>query len=255
MKKKLLVILLIIVGFCLGIFLGFLIKGQFFKEECVCEDCHREPIIKEYLSYKDQKIYLYNLNELEINDENTIVTLKDYIAKFKDFNQAFKSIESDLELQKTLRDGGTKIYGIKKDSKLITKSDLTVISCNTTDGNTDVYFGTYLDTVEAFDNGVCGKNFFTDTSFTRVYTIDKIKVLDTKVENDIKKYYLEITISDDEGKSVKIERIMTEDNKNILKEKEKFTFYFENKYKEHIKEDIEYIFENCTLTGVVPYGK
>ena len=48
---------------------------------------------------------------------------------------------------------------------------------------------------------------------------------------------------------------MSEDSRNILKENAKFTFYFENKYGDTIKDSIEDIFQNATLKGVVPYNK
>ena len=46
---------------------------------------------------------------------------------------------------------------------------------------------------------------------------------------------------------------MAEQNKskNILKEGEKYTFYFQNKYGELIKDEMEDIFNKCTLEKIV----
>ena len=53
------------------------------------------------------------------------------------------------------------------------------------------------------------------------------------------------------GKSITIERKLTDESLSVLKENEDFIFYFENKYQELIKEDIEEIFNKCTLEKIV----
>ena len=182
------------------------------------------------------KVYLYNLHELYLNIDNKKITLKEYLS-----NNTFDSLTNYLELKQTLRDGGTKIY-VSKNKDLFNK-DVTIIACNTTLGNKDYYFGVEYNQVEAFNNGACGKNFFDEQEFTRTYTIKKI----TKIEDNL----YEIKISDGE-KTVTIERTLSKESKEILKENTEFIFYFYNKYKELIRDDIEDVFAKCELTGVVP---
>ena len=216
--NKLIYILTFIVIFLIGFILGLVLERYVFHKDAKDDENKiviSEPIIKEYMSFVNNKVYLYNLNEIKFKDN---ATLKDFISNYKDIDNLFNDLDKHLEKVKKLYDGGTTIYEVKDHDDLF-NDKLTIIKCNTEAGNKDIYFAQSINTTEAFKNGACGKNYQSSTTFTKDYIIDKIKV----VEED--------------------------------KDTEKFTFHFENKYKELITDDIKYIFDNFTLNGVVPYGK
>ena len=252
-NNKLTYILIAIVIFLVGFILGLVLERYVFHQEKKEDDSNKivisEPIVKEYMSFVNNKIYLYNINEVKFKDNTT---LKDFISNYKDIDNLFNDLDKHLEKVKKLYDGGTTIYEVKDDDDLF-NDKLTIIKCNTEAGNRDIYFAQNINTTEAFKNGACGKeNYQNSKTFTKDYTIDKIEVLEEDKEND--KYTLELTISDGKNKTT-IKRVVDKQSKDILKEGEKYTFHFENKYKELITDDIEYIFSNFTLKGVVPYGK
>lgn len=244
-------ILITIIILLIGTIVGLLIYKSN-RKEISCNDSKEEtisiydiePIVKDYSSISNSKVYLYNTNEVRLQNN---LLLKDYLNKYKDLDSLFSSLEDYLIIEKTLKDGGTIIYKTKEKNELFAQN-LTIIRCNTSDGNKDIYFGEYIDTLTAFENGACGKNFFSDVAFTRVYTIKSIKL----VENN--KYEL-VIYDDNADKSITFFKTMSDESREILKENEKFTFHFTNKYGELLKEDIEDIFEKATLVGVVPYGK
>ncbi len=202
-----------------------------------------EPIVKEYSTIDKSKVYLYNTNEIEIKKDNENIKLSEYLKSYKNRDDLFKSIEKELELVNSLNDGGTNIYK-SKDNSMFNK-DITIIKCNTTEGNKDIYIGEYMNTTTAFENGACNKKMIKDAKFTKVYTIKKIKLIQDN------KY--ELTIYDKTNdKSVTIERVINQDSLDILKENKEYTFHFTNKYQELIKDDISTIFDEASLAGVVP---
>ena len=205
-----------------------------------------EPIVKEYMTYDDKKIYLYNTNEIRLTVENKVVTLKEYLTSHK----LTDLINLDnLVIDKTLKDGGTIIYHTQNKELFI--QDLTIIACHTEDGNEDIYLGEYLNPTVAFKNGACDKHYIDAKTFTKVYKITKIKdITDSNTEEG--KYKLSLTIADSNNKKVTIERVVSLESKNILTENTEFIFYFENTNSTLNKDDIVEIFNNCTLTGVVP---
>ncbi len=255
MKKKFILIFVALIIFLLGIGSGFLTKDFFFPKEKVQDKTKVvniydiEPIIVPYTKIGNANVYLYNTGEVYINKQNEIINLKELWQNDKKVADSFQKIVEYLDLVKTLKDGGTEIYQTKKDNVAFSKQ-YTIIKCQTSDGNNDIYIGEYMDSTTAFKNGACGKNFFESKSFNRIYTITKIEELEA---NDTM-YLLRLTIEDSNGKEVVLERSLNKETRNLLKEKQKYYFYFENKYGELIKEDIADIFEKCSLTGVVPYN-
>ena len=215
----------------------------------------------EYSLLDASHIYLYNLDGLKIKDNKEYVDFRTYLDKYNNVDELFNDLESSLEVKNTLKDGGTIIYKTK--DKDLFKEDLTIIKCHTEDGNRDIYFGKNMNTTTAFKNGACGKNFFEDKSFTRVYTLDNIKDLGTKevdmvVDNTgktekVKKHYYELTIKDSEDNKVKIERVMDDESIKALIKGKKYTFYFTNKYGELIKDTLEDILDKCSLEKIVLY--
>ena len=91
------------------------------------KDCDNQVI--EYYQYEEQKVYLVCLDDIKLND----VTLKDYFSKtYQTFNDSINSLINNMELIDTYKDGGTKLY--KNDT-------ISIIKCNTIDGNKDIYIG------------------------------------------------------------------------------------------------------------------
>ena len=229
----------VIVGIIITLLLIGILLIIFLKPKKI--DYHyAHDAVKEYLTYNDQKVFLYNLDELKIKLDKKDVSLEEYL-KDNSLDDLFKEVENNLILKKELKDGGTKIYETK--NKKVFGDNLVIIACQTTDGNKDVYFGPNLDYLKALKDGGCGKNFFEDKEFTRVYTIKIVK----KVKDDL----YSLTISDG-TKEVVIERTLSKESKSIIKAGKSYIFYFNNKYGELIKEDITEIFDKCELTGVVP---
>ena len=256
-NKKISLVLTGIIIFLLGIILGLLIRGKTIEKlknkeeennEKVVNIYDIEPIVKDYMTVKNRKVYLYNTNEIMLKNEGENITFKEYNNKYQDLDKVMDNLKDSLNVVNALEDGGTTIYETKDNNKVFDKK-LTIIKCQTTDGNKDLYIGEYMNTLTAFENGACGKNYFNDKEFSRVYTIKNIKEVKVDSEND--KYYLEITV-DDGNKSTTINRVMNKESRDILKENKKYAFYFTNKYGELLKEDMEEIFNKATLTGVAP---
>lgn len=229
------------------------------KEQSTLETYNVNNTIKEYLRLDKRTVYLANLEELTINDEGEKISLKDYIAIHdNDLDKTMTDLENALKEKMTLKDGGTIIYEVK--DKNVLNKDITIIKCHTEDGNEDIYFGKNMNPTNAFKNGACGKNYFEEVSFTRVYTLKNIKDLgfkeaeiynpDTKKSEMKKSHYYELTIEDND-KEVKIERAMDDESIKALIKGEKYTFYFQNKYGELIKDEMEDIFDKCTLEKIV----
>ncbi len=103
---------------------------------------------KEQLYYEgdDYNIYTYCINSITIYDGNSVKSLKDMIVEN---NNIIDKIISELIPKDTIYDGGTTIY---KDggTKKIASNGLTIIKCNTLDGNRDIYIG--ADSLEFQDN-------------------------------------------------------------------------------------------------------
>lgn len=89
---------------------------------------------KLYYTDGERNIYLVGLRAVDLKNGNKSITLKDYL-KDKDIDIIFNNILYSLNKIGSLWDGGTSIYRNKK-------NDLTIIMCNTIDGNRDIYIGT-----------------------------------------------------------------------------------------------------------------
>ena len=229
------------------------------KDKSDLETYNVNNTTKEYMRINNRVVYLTNLEELMLNYEDKRISLKDYIASHdNDLDKVMTDLASYLKVKTALKDGGTIIYEV--DDKNIFNEDITVIKCHTEDGNEDIYFGKNMNTTNAFKNGACGKNYFEDVSFTRIYTLSNIKDLgfkeaevynsETKKTEMKKSHYYELTIKD-QDQTLKIERVMDDESVKALIKGEKYTFYFQNKYGELIKDEMEDIFNKCTLEKIV----
>jgi len=190
-------------------------------------DCN--ILFSEYLKNEESTIYLNCLNEVKIQNDGEYLSLSKYLEK----NDITKVL-SHLNLEKTLKDGGTQIY---------VDDVIKIIKCHTDDGNKDIYIGDKdMNNVAVFENRGCGKNFFTDREFEKVYTLENI----IEEEN---KYTLKF--SDDKTNIVSITNNFEKEIINKLKKDKKYIITFENKYGELIQDDIREIFEKCTIKKIV----
>ena len=91
-----------------------------------------------YLTKEDRTIYLENnIKELYIFDHQRRWTFKYYVINAnQSLEDSLKSVTDLLEKEANLKDGGTAIYKDKD-------KNMTVIACNTLNGNKDVYIDDY----------------------------------------------------------------------------------------------------------------
>ena len=111
-------------------------------QENIClpkSETHDTIKFNEYLTRDDGRIvYLAsNMNEFYVYDSsNQKQTLKEYSKTWQTLDDITKHITTKLDLYGELNDGGTKIYKSKKENS-------TIVVCNTTFGNKDVFIGDY----------------------------------------------------------------------------------------------------------------
>lgn len=111
-----------------------------FDAKIVTLDSVKEDKISfnKYLTKEDRTIYLENnIKELYIFDHQRRWTFKYYVTNTnQSLERSLKSVTDLLEKEANLKDGGTAIYKNKD-------KNMTVIACNTLNGNKDVYIGDY----------------------------------------------------------------------------------------------------------------
>ena len=93
---------------------------------------------KEYLKFDNETIYLAeNVSELFIVENKNQTSLRKYIINSTEsMDKSIESITNLLNKQSILKDGGTIIFKNKD-------KNITLIKCNTIDGNKDIYIGDY----------------------------------------------------------------------------------------------------------------
>ena len=105
----------------------------------VCGKNNNENIkFKEYLKLDNRTIYLAeNVSELFIVENKNQTSLKKYIINSTEVvDKLVENITNLLNKQSILKDGGTIIFKNKD-------KNITLIKCNTIDGNKDIYIGDY----------------------------------------------------------------------------------------------------------------
>ena len=186
------------------------------------------------LSKDGRNIYTYCLENITIEMKDRKTELKSYI---EDNSNAINEIIDILKLEDILKDGGTKIY----------KGDITLIKCNTLDGNKDIYIGN--------DNMKNKQNFCKDNNYTfiRTYTVKDISKYTEQQYDDGNQvsygnsFKVELNEFQGETKTVIINNLW-----DITLEKNK-TYEFEfmiNEDVTNVKDEIEDIFKNSTIVGV-----
>lgn len=111
-----------------------------FDAKIVTLDSSKENEISfnRYLTKENRTIYLENnIKELYIFDHQRRWTFKYYVTNAnQSLERSLKSVTDLLEKEANLKDGGTAIYKDKD-------KNMTIIACNTLNGNKDVYIGDY----------------------------------------------------------------------------------------------------------------
>ena len=102
------------------------------------EDNDKNIKFKEYLKLDNRTIYLAeNVSELFIVENKKQTSLKKYIINSTEVvDKSIENITNLLNKQSILKDGGTVIFKNKD-------KNITLIKCNTIDGNKDIYIGDY----------------------------------------------------------------------------------------------------------------
>ena len=194
-------------------------------------ECHKPQL----LLRKDTKnIYTYCFENTKININNKGIELKEYLEGETD---AIDNIIKTLKLEDTLLDGGTQIY----------KGNITLIKCNTLDGNNDIYIG---NKDMKFKQNFCKNNNYT---FIRTYTVkDVSKYNGQQYEDGVPVSYgnsFKVKLSEFQGDT---KYVIINNLWDITLEKGKtyeFEFMLYDDAKD-VKDDIEYIFKNSTIIEV-----
>lgn len=108
------------------------------KIEVVKPQTYETIKFKEYLKIDNKTVCLAgNIEEVYYTNSETKATLKDYITKtWQTFDDSINDLTDLMEINNTLKDGGTTIYKSKK-------YDITLVKCNTIKGNKNIFIGDY----------------------------------------------------------------------------------------------------------------
>jgi CRISPR/Cas system CMR-associated protein Cmr5 small subunit len=103
-----------------------------------------------YLERDSRIIYLSSLlEEVYLNKNENKITLKDYISKsYQTLDDSINHVTDSMIKTETLRDGGTIIYK----NEIF---DITLVKCNTTKGNKDIFIGDYK--MKFDDESMCNR--------------------------------------------------------------------------------------------------
>ena len=196
------------------------------------DDCNNKPQL--LITKEDINIYTYCINDVILTVNNKKFGLKEYI------NSKEKPIEKITEIlyvDDVIYDGGTKIFK---------GNNITLIRCNTLDGNKDIYIG---DSNMKYKENFCKENNYT---FIKTYTIQNIeKYTEQQYENGIPVTYAisyQVKLKDFEGNEhvVIINNIWDKLEKGKTYEFE-FMFY---DYLTDMKDDTQYIFKNSKIIEI-----
>lgn len=195
--------------------------------------CNKKETL--YFEGKNRNIYLYCLNNVKVNGTE----LKDLL---QDDEETLDNLLKELGESQKFWDGGSEIY---KDGGSIkyTGSKITILKCNTIDGNKDIYIG---NTTMGYEEGFCKRNPTSSKEFIRTY-----KILNIAPSND--ENYLYLTIRQFQAEEVETVKI----SKNIYNDYEvnksyEFTF---KKTNQTLEDNIKSIFTNTKLIKVEKTNK
>lgn len=247
MKKGKIVIFftaVIAISLFIGCFLGYSLKDE--KGTCDVTPPNEPSIfttesancnLKNYLELDNYNIYTYCLDDLMFLQDNDLIDIKNKIQTDEKY---VNELINNLKVTAELNDGGTKIY---KDSNNYTNNGLTLIKCNTLDGNKDIYIGPKdMEYQESF----CKNTNTSLKTFTKTY-----EVLNVALSNSDEFIYL--TLRQFQFEEVETVRVAKSLNYDITTGKNyEFTFEYTT---EDIEDNIKSIFNNATLTSIVETDK
>ena len=198
------------------------------------KDCNNKAQL--LVEQKDRKIYTYCLNNATIKINDKEEKLQNFIETDE---KAIDKIINTLKLEGTYSDGGTKLYKGK---------NLTLVKCNTLDGNRDIYIG---DQNMEFKQNFCDNDNYT---FVRTYTVKSVK------EYKEQQYTDDGTpVSYGNSFEVELHQFQAETKKVIINnlwdiklEKNK-TYEFEFQLYEdatNIEDNVEYIFKHSNIIEI-----
>ena len=189
-----------------------------------------------FMEQEDRNIYTYCLDDVKIKFNDKEKNLKDFI---KTDEEAIDKIIGILEFKDVVYDGGSKIYK---------GENVTLIKCNTLDGNKDIYIG---DQNMKFKENFCDNDNYT---FVRTYTVKNIKecnegqLIDDEISSsNCGSYEVELSQFQQENQKIIIGNLW--DVKLEVNKTYEFEFQL-NKDVNNIEDSIENIFENSTIVEI-----
>lgn len=194
--------------------------------------CDKEELY--YIGY-DYNIYTYCIKSIVLDDGKEKLELKNAI---KNDNNVIDEIINELIPKDTLKDGGTTIYKDSMD-KNFTNNGLTVIKCNTLNGNRDIYIGP--DSMQ-FEEHFCKNNI---KYYTKTYT-----VLNAENGEEENSYYLTLKLFQGEVDTVLVKNITSK----ILVNKT-YEFKFKKNSNNIIEDNIKSVFENSDIISIIETSK
>lgn len=194
-------------------------------------------VLEKYLELDNYNIYAYCLDDLMLFQDDDLIDLK---HKIQDDEKYLDELINGLKLAAELNDGGTKIY---EDADNYTDNGLTLIKCNTLDGNRDIYIGPKdMEYQESF----CKNPDSSVKTFTKTYEVLNIALSNSDA-------YVYLTLRQFQYEEVETVKVLKSLNYDIAVGKNyEFTFEYSN---ENIEDNIKSIFNNATLTKIVETDK
>lgn len=194
-------------------------------------------VLEKYLELDNYNIYAYCLDDLMLFQDDDLIDLK---HKIQDDEKYLDELINGLKLAAELNDGGTKIY---EDADNYTDNGLTLIKCNTLDGNRDIYIGPKdMEYQESF----CKNPDSSEKTFTKTYEVLNIALSNSDA-------YVYLTLRQFQYEEVETVKVLKSLNYDIAVGKNyEFTFEYSN---ENIEDNIKSIFNNATLTKIVETDK
>ncbi len=194
-------------------------------------------VLEKYLELDNYNIYAYCLDDLMLFQDDDLIDLK---HKIQDDEKYLDELINGLKLAAELNDGGTKIY---EDADNYTNNGLTLIKCNTLDGNRDIYIGPKdMEYQESF----CKNPDSSVKTFTKTYEVLNIALSNSDA-------YVYLTLRQFQYEEVETVKVLKSLNYDIAVGKNyEFTFEYSN---ENIEDNIKSIFNNATLTKIVETDK
>ena len=160
-RKKILILIIVSLVLC-SLFIWYIDanKKDYYLTIDFTENCNNNDMEKYYIDFlndssnsvTDRKYYTRCIDNIIWHHNGEKTELKEALEKgITDMNEIVKT----LDKRETFRDGGSVLYRDRK-SILNKASTLTILVCNTLEGNQDFYFG---NKDMEYENGFCDFEF------------------------------------------------------------------------------------------------